>query len=96
MRLDELQPTEGACSRKDTDVGDCAGGAMAKRRITKAKNSRIMPAAAKVGMNVRWEFRPDGTIVATTTGKPGEPDGDGNDDTKNEWNEVMENGAHKP
>ena len=62
---------------------------MAKRRITKAETHDIMQAAAKVGMNVRWEFRADGTIVATTTGKQGRPDGDGNVD-KNEWDEVLD------
>jgi len=70
-------------------LGDCAGGAMAKRRITKAETHDIMQAAAKAGMNVRWEFRPDGTIVATTSGKPGTADGNGNVD-KNEWDEVLD------
>ena len=62
---------------------------MAKRRITKAETDDIIQAAVKVGMNVRLEYRSGGTVVVTFTGKPGEPDGDGNVD-KNEWDEVLD------
>lgn len=45
---------------------------MAKRPVnpTQSFTKRLFEAAAKVGLNVRVEFHPDGTIVATTTTAP--------------------------
>ena len=70
-------------------MGECAGGLWRNVALPRPRFHDIMQAAAKVGMNVRWEFRADGTIVATTTGKQGQPDGDGSVD-KNEWDEVLD------
>jgi|SoimicmetaTmtLMA_FD_contig_31_15713045_length_405_multi_3_in_0_out_0_1 hypothetical protein len=62
-------------------------------RVSKAETERIVQAAAKAGKEVRWEFRPDRTVVATTV-KPGEASAD--DECGNEWDEVFKNGAPKP
>jgi hypothetical protein len=51
---------------------------MAKRSAnpTQSIAKRLFEAAAKVGVNVRVEFHPDGMIVATTSPSPGLTDPD--------------------
>ena len=38
-------------------------------KFTQSDAKRFFKAAAKAGVDVRLEFRPDGTVVATTNGR---------------------------
>jgi hypothetical protein len=40
----------------------------APAKVTQSDANRLFKAAAKAGVKVRLEFRPDGTIIATTVG----------------------------
>jgi hypothetical protein len=54
-------------------------------RFTQTDAKRLFKAAANVGINVRLEFRPDGTIVAITSGMAPSGTTDGAETDLDRW-----------
>jgi len=69
-----------------------------KAKFTESDAGRIFKAARKAGVDVKVEFRPDGTIVATTGKTALIATAHDNNESKtnsNPWDEVLSNAANE-